>query len=222
MMGDINQLIFVKKNINRIKGPILEVGSKDYGNTQNLRPLFPYYEYIGVDMEDGPGVDVVLDLTNDLDIINKVLGYKKFKTIFCFSVLEHCSNPFKFCNNLQEILDQDGIIFISAPFSWRIHGYPSDYWRFTPEGIKILFSELKFDMNDANLTSTRFGSCEPVNDYMLRAELDISKARKRKVYSNFTIFIIRVLKKFKILPWISEHPYLFPPVNINMIGVKKQ
>ena len=29
-MGDINQLLFIKKNIDKIKGPILEVCNKNY------------------------------------------------------------------------------------------------------------------------------------------------------------------------------------------------
>ena len=64
-MGDLNQLLFVQKNKDRVKGPILEIGSKDHGNTQNLRSLFPNFEYVGVDMEQGKGVDIALDFTSD-------------------------------------------------------------------------------------------------------------------------------------------------------------
>jgi len=37
--------------------PYLEVGSKDYGNTQDIKSLFPKAErYAGIDMEEGPRV----------------------------------------------------------------------------------------------------------------------------------------------------------------------
>ncbi|MEA2016659.1 MAG: hypothetical protein U9O59_08200, partial [Actinomycetota bacterium] len=181
-MGDINQLLFIKKHIEKIKGPILEVGSKDYGNTQDLRSLFKGVDYTGIDMEGGKGVDMVLDLTEDFNLIESKLGNKRFKTIICFSVLEHCIGPFKMCSNMEKLLEKGGLVFISVPFSWRIHGYPNDYWRFTPEGIKALFPNLKFELNDGCLATGKVGVAEPIDNYMLRAELDIEKARKRKVY----------------------------------------
>ncbi len=39
-MGDKNQLWYIQKNIEVFEGPYLEVGSKDYGTTQNIRSLF--------------------------------------------------------------------------------------------------------------------------------------------------------------------------------------
>lgn len=64
-MGDLNQLDFVDENRLSVKGPILEVGSKDYGNTNNFRLLFEHELYIGTDQEPGKGVDVVCDFTAD-------------------------------------------------------------------------------------------------------------------------------------------------------------
>jgi len=165
---------------------------------------------MGIDMEDGKGVDIVLDLTEDFDFIDNKLGGKRFKTIICFSVLEHCSNPFKMCSNIERLLKVNGLVFISVPFSWRIHGYPNDYWRFTPEGIKILFSNLKFDLKEGSLSNGKPGVAEPIDDYMLRAELDLKKARERRIYKNINLLFLRILKKIRIIDWISDNPYLFP------------
>jgi hypothetical protein len=220
-MGDTNQLNFIKRNTKIISGPILEVGSKDYGNTPNFRLLFPDYDYLGVDMEKGTGVDTVLDLTSNFSAINKKLKGKKFKTIICFSVLEHCKNPFKMCDNLSRLLDKGGIIFISVPFSWRIHAYPSDYWRFTPEGIRILFPELCFDIKDGIISTSNLDEIAPIDDYMFRAELDISSGLKMKRYNYFTGIFIGLCRKFRILPSVFSYPYLSPPVMINLIGRKK-
>ena len=145
-MGDLNQLDFVKNHRQIVKGPILEVGSKDYGNTQDLRSLFPDCNYVGVDIEEGRGVDIKLDLISDVDAIISKIGSHKFNTLFCLSVLEHCENPFKMSFNISSLINRNGIIFISVPFSWRIHGYPSDYWRFTPEGVRKFFPDFNFDI----------------------------------------------------------------------------
>ena len=36
-------------------------------------------------------------------------------------------------------------MFLSVPWVWRFHGYPSDYWRFSPEALKFLFPGFKID-----------------------------------------------------------------------------
>jgi hypothetical protein len=218
-MGSINDLHFIKKYRHLIKGPILEVENKDYGNTQQLRSLFPSFKYIGVDLEKGKGVNLVLDLTKRFDFINKKLGKIKFKTIICLSVLEHCKNPFLLANNCTKLLTPKGHLFINAPFSWRIHAYPDDYWRFTPSGIKLLFSKLDFYQHKGYVTSVN-GNKISLNDDLFRAELTILKGLKRKKYGLLTGFFIYFCRKAKILPSVFSHPYLYPPVMINMVGKK--
>lgn len=220
-MGDLNQLNFIKNNKKIIKSPILEVGSKDYGNTPDIRSIFLKHDYVGIDMEDGKGVDLVLDLTRNNSYIQNKLGNKKFKTVICFSVLEHCQYPFKMAENITKLLDKNGILFISVPFSWRIHGYPSDYWRFTPDGIRALFPNFDFEKYQGNLSSNIRGEVRPIDNYMLRAELDINKGLQLKRYGHLTAFFIRFCRFFKIFTAAFGYPYVFPPVMINMIGVKK-
>ena len=220
-MGDLNQLSFVKENSKIVSGPILEIGSKNYGNTPDFRSVFPNEEYVGVDMEYGHGVDVVLDFTSDLTVIKKSLKGKKFKTVICFSVLEHCKNPFKMSRNIMRILDKNGVLFVSVPFSWRIHGYPSDYWRFTPEGVKLLFPELNFEKHAGNISTNKIGESGQINHHMFRSELTIAKGIKLKRYNYLVGMFILLCRKLKILPSVFDYPYLSPPVMVNMIGKKK-
>ena len=63
-MGDYNQLFFAQHFLKDQFQSILEIGSKDYGSTIDFRNYFKECKnYIGVDMEDGKDVDVVIDLT---------------------------------------------------------------------------------------------------------------------------------------------------------------
>ena len=80
-MGDLNQLDFIKKNIKKFKAPYLEIGSR-YGLTREMRKLFLNSEYVGTDMEDGPGVDVVLDLAKDFAFVDKILQKKDLTQYF--------------------------------------------------------------------------------------------------------------------------------------------
>lgn len=33
-----------------------------------------------------------------------------------------------------------GVCLVSTPLMLGIHGYPNDYWRFTPEGLRVVLS----------------------------------------------------------------------------------
>jgi hypothetical protein len=38
-------------------------------------------------------------------------------------------------------VDDRGLLALSVPFNYRLHGFPSDYWRFTASGIHTLLAE---------------------------------------------------------------------------------
>jgi hypothetical protein len=80
-MGDLNQLDFVLENRGCVKGPVLEIGSRDYGNTNDFRPYFPTLSYLGVDMEPGQGVDLVCDFVDPLETIEARLRGARFRTV---------------------------------------------------------------------------------------------------------------------------------------------
>ena len=219
-MGDINQLIFIREHAEQFGGPFLEVGSKDYGTTQDLRSLFTSGdEYIGIDMEDGPGVDTVLDLTNDFEQIDKKLGKRRFGTIFCLSVLEHCEDPFKMADNLTSLLKPNGQICISAPFAWQIHGYPNDYWRFTSEGIRKLFAGIQFDMGKSLAATSRQNDFRELDDDLGKISFSFSKHRvKGYPLRGTSAKILKMLSRMGVLSWLTGYRHLFAPTGIFMIG----
>ena len=219
-MGDINQHIFIRERIENFSGPFLEVGSKDYGTTQDLRSLFAAGdEYIGVDMENGPGVDIVIDLTGDFKYVDAKLGNRRFGTIFCLSVMEHCENPFKMAINLTLLLKPGGILCIGVPFSWQIHGYPNDYWRFTPEGIKKLFPRIKFDMEQSlAATSKQYDFCT-IDDDLGKISFSFSKHRKGgHTMRGISAKILKILSRVGILHWLTGYRHVFAPTGILMFG----
>ena len=124
--------VFEKLHVRPKVGPTLIVGSQIYVHKQDRRKL--HAEAVGVDMIAGPGVDVVADL--EMETIGM------FAHIECMSVLEHCRRPWLMAANLERMLEPGGTIYVTAPFVWRVHGYPDDYWRFTINGIKSLFTRI--------------------------------------------------------------------------------
>ena len=124
--------VFERKFVRPKLGPTLIVGAHVYGGKPDRRNL--HADCTGVDMIAGPGVDVVADL--ELETVGM------FAHIECMSVLEHCRRPWLMAANLEKMLDPCGTIYVTAPFVWRVHGYPDDYWRFTINGIKSLFTRI--------------------------------------------------------------------------------
>jgi SAM-dependent methyltransferase len=116
--------------------PIVEFGALQVEPDQpnDLRPLFPGRTFVGTDFREGPGVDRVEDLRR-LRFATGEVG-----TALCLDTLEHCADPLSACREMHRVLADDGLCVISSVMLMPVHGYPSDYWRFTPEGFRVLLA----------------------------------------------------------------------------------
>jgi len=139
-MGDANQLAYLRHWVPQVDGPVLEVGSKDYGSTASFRDFYRQSEYVGLDMSEGKGVDVVIDLTHSTGI----LAENHFALAICCSVLEHVQRPWLFAPNLTRLIRPGGKLYMSVPWVWRYHAYPDDYFRFSHRGVMTLFDEFEW------------------------------------------------------------------------------
>jgi SAM-dependent methyltransferase len=109
------------------QGKVLNIGSgsTDYGDwVTNL------------DIVKLPNVDVIAD-AHALPFED---GY--FDGVFCSAVLEHTTRPWVVAKEAQRVLRGGGIACIQAPFLEGVHD-EKDYFRFTLNGLKSLFPELK-------------------------------------------------------------------------------
>jgi 2-polyprenyl-3-methyl-5-hydroxy-6-metoxy-1,4-benzoquinol methylase len=122
------------------QGRTLIVGSKIHDGTEKEDRRRLYADAVGVDMEFGEGVDFVADLEEDLpDDIGT------FEHIECTSVLEHSRRPWLLCAHLQKMLAPGGTLLVVVPWVWRIHNYPGDYFRYTPQGVASLLPEITWE-----------------------------------------------------------------------------
>lgn len=119
-------------------GPALVVGSRIYPGREDWRGWLP--EARGLDMQAGDGVDIVWNLERPLPHDGV------FAHVECLSVLEHTPRPWCVARNIERLLRPGGTLFLSVPFVWRVHGYPSDYWRFTAAGVRALFPRIRWEV----------------------------------------------------------------------------
>lgn len=113
-------------------GPVLDIGSyyqSGYEQWCDRRVLFPGLEYVGCDIRPGPGVDRIEDAQR------LTFPDASFGTVILLETLEHLPRPKRAIMEARRVLRGDGLLLLSVPFNYRLHGFPSDYWRFTASGI---------------------------------------------------------------------------------------
>jgi SAM-dependent methyltransferase len=118
-------------------GPVIEIGAyytEGYEWLSNLRPLFPGREYIGCDIRPGRGVDRIEDAQR-LSFPDASIG-----TVLMFEILEHLPDPRAAVAEAHRVLRDEGMLAMSVPFNYRLHGFPTDYWRFTASGVHQLLA----------------------------------------------------------------------------------
>ena len=111
----------------------LDIGSYDVNGS--YRTLFgqPQWRYTGVDLEAGPGVDVVLDSPYRLPMASGSID-----VIVSGQAFEHVEHFWMTWLEMQRVLRPGGLIFLIAPSRGPEHRYPQDCWRFYPDGYRAL------------------------------------------------------------------------------------
>jgi hypothetical protein len=160
---DLNHIIdWVKINAkikkeNGEKFRILELGTKRSKNDSptNKKKLFleiNNVEYIMTDYQSGIDVDIICDLHK----IDGIFDTESFDLILSFSTFEHLKYPQLCSHNLMKILKIGGRLFIQTHQTFPLHGYKYDYFRFSREAIKAIFSK---QMNFSTITSYFTDDC---------------------------------------------------------------
>lgn len=107
---------------------VVDVGSRDVNGSS--RHLFDG-AYTGIDVESGPGVDVVCDIERWLHVVR--LG--SFDVVLSTEMLEHCFRPWLALGNMASLARRDGDLILTcrgydSRGAWELHDAP-DLWRFS-------------------------------------------------------------------------------------------
>lgn len=125
-------------------GKMLDLGAGD-GHYEELLTHFGF-SYESVDWSASPHAgepDIVGDLNKRLAIPNDYC-----EVLFCWSVLEHLSEPKFFLHECSRILKPDGKLILQVPFMWQVHESPHDFFRFTEHGLNHLLTGAGFRVLD--------------------------------------------------------------------------
>jgi SAM-dependent methyltransferase len=65
-------------------------------------------------------------------------------------VLEHTPNPAELVKEMARVLADDGRLILSAPFQFRLHEEPHDYFRYSPHGLRALCNDAGLEIVDVH------------------------------------------------------------------------
>lgn len=126
---------------------VLELGTLQWtpGRSTHHQEWLPENSiHIKSDVAAGQDVDIVAD-AHDL----APFADNEFDAFIAVSVWEHLRKPWLAAAAVHRVLKPGGILYVATHQTFPIHGYPSDYYRWTDEGIKALFDEPEFTQQAA-------------------------------------------------------------------------
>jgi SAM-dependent methyltransferase len=100
-------------------------------------PYYPIFEavasdYVGSDITPGPRIRHVCPV-EDLDV-----GDGRYDLVLCTQVIEHVADPDRALAEIARVLRPGGHAFITTHGVWPYHPYPTDYRRWTQQGLEDL------------------------------------------------------------------------------------
>ena len=109
------------------KARILEIGSMDVNGSLRKAAL-PTTDYVGVDLEEGRSVDVVIKPGESLPFDDC-----SFDLVMASSAFEHDPRFWETFIEMCRVARPGGHIYVNAPSNGGVHRYPLDCWRFYPD-----------------------------------------------------------------------------------------
>jgi hypothetical protein len=125
-----------RRRVNAGGMTVLHIGSRlRIADSQSHAQDFPGGRYLGLDIHAAPGVNIV----GDVHRLSELVEPGSIDAIFSISVIEHLELPWVAAAEINKVLKPGGLTFHSVPLGWPLHEMPNDFWRFTGEGLKVLF-----------------------------------------------------------------------------------
>jgi SAM-dependent methyltransferase len=132
------------------KGRLLDVGC---GQRPYERLFTPYVsEYIGIEHQATFGKTNASSSERKPDLYydGRRLPFDdgSFDTVLNIQVLEHTPHPGLLVREMGRVLKPGGLLILSAPFQFRLHEQPHDYFRYSPHGLRTLCEEAGLELFD--------------------------------------------------------------------------
>lgn len=92
-------------------------------------------EFVGVDRQPGPDVDIVADVHRLVDAV----GEATFDIAIACSTFEHFKYPHLAAHQIMRTLKVGGMLFVQSHQTHPLHDHPDDFFRFSRSALAALF-----------------------------------------------------------------------------------
>lgn len=107
---------------------------------EGARPYFsPAVRIETLDIDPASGCTYIADLCR----CQAEVPAGRFDFVVCTEVLEHTRRPFEAASEMHRVLKPGGLLFLTVPFNFRIHGPLPDCWRFTEHGLREVLHQFE-------------------------------------------------------------------------------
>jgi SAM-dependent methyltransferase len=179
---------------------VLEVGSLDVnGSVRDFAPEGA--NWVGIDLEAGPGVDIVVDIPLSIPFPDN-----HFDFAIASSVFEHDSFFWSTLQEMARVVKSDGYIFITAPSNGVVHRYPFDSYRFYPDAGNSFVSWLVSQGHNAVLAESFIALQDGGiwNDFVAVIGFDRSPEPEKSIYSDSSATNVWSQGKFLDETFVAE------------------
>lgn len=116
---------------------MIEIGSRARSGTVYKSKFPSLGKYVGMDVTDGPNVDV----TGDAHRLSACVQ-EQFDYAFSVSTFEHLIMPWVAAYEIGKVMRDGGLIYIQSHPTYPLHEEPWDFFRFSTDAWKGLFNKL--------------------------------------------------------------------------------
>ena len=93
--------------------------------------------YLGADIDGSP--DILINSEGAMPLANESVDF-----VVSFQVLEHVRNVPAYLSTIRRVLKVGGSMFLSTHGVWPYHPHPTDYWRWTLDGLRVTLEDAGF------------------------------------------------------------------------------
>jgi len=124
-----------------MRGVVLDLGGERIGRRGVFRPPENgSVRLIVANLDPGTGPDLVCDAAA------VALRDATVDVVVCSELLEHLADPDSALAEIARVLRPGGVLILSTPFLYRLHGDPQDFQRLTDVRLRAMLDRLKFDI----------------------------------------------------------------------------
>ena len=163
-----------------VRGDVLAYGAGKGKQKQFILSRCPgVTKYTALDIEPHASVDIVAD------VLASGLPDASYDTIISNQVIEHVRKPWIMVHEIARLLKSGGTAIVTGPFLVPYHAHPSDFFRYTEEGLRSLCRDAGLE----EVLCTKHGGFGAVAGEMLRHRFFspyVTHSRFKRMLGRFT------------------------------------